>query len=112
MKKKLSLLLALICLLALTACKKSMNSILSNEPHLIGTVTEVSDRAIMIENGDGPYWVSLEVKNKDSMTHFNIGDEVVVYYNGEIAESYPMQIHTVYAITLTEPADRSKNNVP
>ena len=53
--------------------------------------------------------VSLDVEIKDSMTDFNIGDKVTVYYNGDIAESDPMQISTVYAITLLEPADRSEN---
>ena len=39
------------------------------------------------------------------MTNFNIDDEVIVYYDGDIAETYPMQINTVYAITLKTPAD-------
>ena len=56
--------------------------------------------------------VSLKVENQDSMTHFNVGDEVVVYYNGDVAESDPLQISTVYAITLKTPADRSENNKP
>lgn len=64
----------------------------------------------MIKNEDGEYQVSLNVENKDSMTHFSIGDEVVVYYDGMIAESYPMQINKVYAITLKTPADRTENN--
>ena len=63
-----------------------------------------------MENETGEYIVSLDVENKDSMTHFSIGDEVVVYYDGNIAESYPMQINTVYAITLKTPADRAENN--
>jgi hypothetical protein len=50
------------------------------------------------------------VENKDSVTNFNIGDEVVVYYDGNIAESYPMQINTVYAITLKTPSDRTEND--
>ena len=50
------------------------------------------------------------MENKDSMTSFNIGDEIVVYYDGNIAESYPMQINTVYAITLKTPADRAEND--
>lgn len=52
-------------------------------------------------------------ENKDSMTHFNVDDEVVVYYDGNIAESYPMQINVVYAITLKAPVsqiDDSKVN--
>ena len=44
------------------------------------------------------------------MTSFNIGDEVVVYCDGNVAESYPMQINTVYAITLKTPADRTEND--
>ena len=43
------------------------------------------------------------------MTNFNINDEVVVYYDGNIAETYPMQINTVYAITLKTPADTKQN---
>ena len=39
-----------------------------------------------------------------------VGDEVVVYYDGSIAESDPLRISTVYAITLKTPADRSVNN--
>ena len=58
----------------------------------------------------GEYWVSLKVENKDSMTHFSTGDEVVVYFDGNVAESYPMQINTVYAITLKTPADRTSND--
>ena len=52
------------------------------------------------------------VQNGDSMTHFSVGDEVVVYFDGNIAESYPMQITTVYAITLRTPADRTGENRP
>lgn len=42
---------------------------------------------------------------KDDMVDFNIGDEVIVYYDGNIAESYPLQINTVYAISLKDPAN-------
>ena len=44
------------------------------------------------------------------MTSFNIGDEVVVYYDGNVAESDPVQINTVYAITLKTPDDRTEND--
>lgn len=39
-------------------------------------------------------------------------DEVAVYYDGNIVESYPMQINMVYAILLQEPADRTVNEAP
>ena len=111
MKKLVALLLSLICLLGLIGCSnRSMNYIIANEPNITGVVKEANEQSILIENEKGEYWVSLNVENKDSTTHFNLGDEVVVYYNGIIAESYPMQINTVYAITLKEPADRAENN--
>ena len=101
-------------LIALTDLYKvfvpSMNYIISNEPSITGIVKETNENAILIENDNGEYWVSLNVENKDSVTNFNIGDEIVVYYDGNIAESYPMQINTVYAITLKTPADRAENN--
>ena len=111
MKKLVALLLSLICMLGLVGCNnRSMNYIIANEPNITGVVKEANEQSILIENEKGEYWVSLNVENKDSTTHFNLGDEVVVYYNGIIAESYPMQINTVYAITLKEPADRAENN--
>ena len=111
MKKLIALVLALVCVLVMVGCNnRSMNYIISNEPSITGIIKETNDNSILIENEDGEYWVSLNVENKDSMTNFSVGDEVVVYYDGNIAESYPMQINTVYAITLKTPADRTEND--
>ena len=111
MKKPIALFLVLLCLLGLIGCNnRSMNYIVANEPNITGVVKEANENAILIENETGEYWVSLSVENEDSMTHFSIGDEVVVYYDGNIAESYPMQINTVYAVLFQEPANRAENN--
>ncbi len=111
MRKPIALILVLFCLLGLVGCNnRSMNYIIANEPNITGIVKEANENSILIENETGEYWVSLNVENEDSMTHFSIGDGVVVYYDGNIAESYPMQINIVYAITLKEPANRVENN--
>ena len=113
MRKTIALLLASICLLTLAGCgPRSMNDIIQNEPSIRGIVRDTGDRAILIENENGEYWVSLDVQNGDSMTHFSVGDEVVVYFDGNVLETYPMQITTVYAITLRMPADRTEENRP
>ena len=113
MRKIIALLLALICLLTLAGCNpRSMNYIIQNEPSIRGLVKDIGDRAILIENEDGEYWVSLDAENGDSMTHFSIGDQVAVYFDGNIAESHPMQISTVYAICLLSPADRTGEEKP
>ena len=118
MRKCVVLVLFLICVLGLVGCnKKSMNHIVSNEPSISGIVEEVNENSILIYiQTDGyPYGancsVSLDVENEDGIySPIMVGDEVVVYYDGSIAESDPLRISTVYAITLKTPADRSVNN--
>ena len=123
MKKILALLLAAVLVLMLAGCHQtvsiipatdghnmSMNDIIANEPSIVGTIRKAGDTYILIENEQGEYQVSLQVQCADSMTEFRIGDEVAVYYDGSIAETYPMKINTVYAITLRTPADRVENN--
>ncbi len=112
MQKLTVFLLILACLFSLAGCGRSMNDIIADAASITGIVKDAGDRAILIENGNGEYWVSLDVEYKDSMTHFRIGDEVVVYFDGMVAESYPMQILNVYAITLRTPADRAENEKP
>lgn len=108
MKKYAAIIWVMICIVALTdCCNRNMNYIIQNEPNITGIVKSINNDSFLMENETGEYWVSLHVENKDSMIHFSIGDEVVVYFDGNVAESYPMQINTVYAITLKTPADRS-----
>ena len=111
MRKYIACTLALACMLTLAGCNnRSMNYIIENEPSVTGIVREVGDNSILIyiETDGYPYGadcdVSLDVENTDSYTDVSVGDEVVVYYNGDIAESDPLQINTVYAITLKTPA--------
>lgn len=112
MRKYVVFALALIGILALTGCNnRSMNYIIENEPSVAGIVKEVRDDSILIymETDAYPYGaecsVSLDVENGDSYMDLSVGDEVVVYYNGDIAESEPLKIETVYAITLRTPAE-------
>ena len=112
MKKLTEVFLLMILMFSMAGCNnRSMNYINQNEPNITGMVKTITNDAFLMENKTGEYWVSLKVENKDSMTHFSIGDEVVVYFDGNVAESYPMQINTVYAITLKTPEDRTENNI-
>lgn len=107
MKKLTTLVLIFFFVFTLSGCNnRSMNYIIENKPSITGIVKESDDYSILIENETGEYRVSLDVENKDSVTHFCIDDEVTVYYDGNIAESYPMQINTVYAIVLKTPSER------
>lgn len=113
MKRLVAWILALACVWTLTGCRnRSMNYIIEHEPNVSGIVKEIRDDSILIHIETTGYpdgadcEVSLDVENPDSYTNVSIGDEVVVYYDGEIAESDPLQINTVYAITLRTPATR------
>ena len=114
MKKYLLILISIICMMGLAGCNnRSMNYIISNEPSMTGVIKETNENSILIENEIGEYWVSLQVENSDGIySPIMVGDEVTVYYDGNIAESYPMQINTVYAVLLKEPADRTVNERP
>jgi len=87
----------------------TMNDIYK-EPNFKGIVTEVSEHSILVSvsededefKSSDKISVSLNVKLKDSMTHFSVGDNVSVYYNGKIVETYPAQVKEVYAIILRD----------
>lgn len=117
MKKLITLVLALVCVLGLVGCNsKSMNYIIENKPSVTGIVEEVHDDYIIVysETADGypngSNWsISLNVENKDSYTDVVIGDEIVFYYDGMAMETDPLQVSKVYAITLKTPASRTPN---
>ena len=82
MKKILSLILTLFCVLSLVGCGRSMDDIIKNESSITGVVEEVYNNSILIsiQTDAYPYGaycdVSLDAENKDDMVDFNIGDEV------------------------------------
>ena len=90
-----------------TGCARTVGDIVASKPCVKGVVVEVTEQAITIRvdedeeehKSSDVIRVSLAVQYPDSMTHFKINDQVAVYYDGNIAESYPAQINTVYAIT-------------
>ena len=110
MKRAAAVLMLLACLLGLAGCARTMDDIIAKEPSVKGIVRSFDKESVVIENGDGTYSVSLNVECRDSVTHFEIGDEIVVYYDGKAAEGDPMRIDTVYAITLRTPASRTERD--
>lgn len=53
----------------------------------------------------------MNTENKDSYTEVVVGDEIVFYYDGMAMETDPLQVSTVYAITLKTPADRTQEEL-
>lgn len=111
--------LLVVILLTMTGCSRTMDDIMRTEPCVVGTVSRVIDGAVLLECGEmegypGPQacWVSLDAEHADSYTHPQVGDVLTVYYDGQIAETSPLQIAVVYAITLRQPAARETEPAP
>lgn len=118
MKKFFSILLPVLCAAILLAgCGLSMDKVIATKPHFRGTVTELSETCMLVEVAEGEeahkssdrIWVSLDIELPDGKAQYHVGDEVCVYYDGSIAESYPAQVHKVYAVTIVTPAGRNEN---
>ena len=120
MKKWIAWILTLICILSLVSCgSPSMNQIIKSKPCVTGVVTEVGNGYAIIHADDAPgypngsdWQISLTPENADSYTAVTVGDEIVVYHDGNVMESDPLRVGKVYAITLKTPADRVPNENP
>ncbi len=114
MKKWIALVLVLACVLGLVGCnrsnRRSIDDIIANEPYITGVVKEITFNSFLIENENGEYWVSRKVENRGRDTSFGVGDEVTVYYDGNVTEGYPMQITTVYAIAVKVTPVKTEND--
>ena len=114
MKKFIVVLLTMACTFSLAGCNKnSMNYIIANRPSVTGVVEEVKEDYVIMYSEtaqgypNGSRWhISLDTENKDSYTSPVVGDEIVMYYDGMAMETDPLQVSTVYAITLKTPADQ------
>lgn len=111
MRKHIGFICALICILLLAGCNgRGATAIPEDAPTISGIVQEVRDHSILLSLNSGAYpygtecIVSLDVECPDGNPDLSVGDEVVVRYSGTIAESSPLQLDTVYAVTLRIPA--------
>ena len=92
----------IICLCLLTIfCFVSCEA-MGNRATLMGTVTEIYDASLLAETEIGPCVVSFPDGMTQEELGLAVGDTVEIIHSGEIAESYPMQIHHVYAIKRVE----------
>ncbi len=103
MKKLLStLFLALTLGTTLVACQEVSLDVESSEPNnsvsvFRGVISEINgDSAIVTPNDDQEHILSsgdkVSVDLSKSTTTFALGDEIVVYYTGDIMESDPLQV--------------------
>lgn len=113
MKKCLALLLTLICMVSLVAC--NANNFFGEHPtekapQIAGVIIEVHDDSYLIEceAGDGYQFeiadgtqitVSRNVRNDPNCS---VGDRILVIFNGEFQETYPLGISSPIEIGKLE----------
>lgn len=113
MMKKLSILFVVL-FVVLFSCSKGVDiDNVDDEPNFSGIVEEVNEQSILVRVHEGEsefqssdlISVTLDVKLDDTITDFLVGDEVRVYYDGSILESYPAKVLDVYVIELVKAVD-------
>ena len=78
----------------------------SDQPYFVATVLKVTDDELLVQpdpdtdeaKSASEIYVSTNLPDGIAMPELNVGDVVIVTYNGEILETYPAQIRTVYSI--------------
>ncbi|ONI45864.1 hypothetical protein AN642_01160 [Epulopiscium sp. SCG-B10WGA-EpuloA2] len=107
------------CLLSIPCINDSVTKEYTHEPFVAifkGIIEEIySSSAIVTPNDDQTHILlsgdKVEVGLSNFDDNFIVGDEIVVYYTGEIMESYPLQINEVDIIGIDE-FERTINSEP
>ena len=94
------------CIAGIIGLGFAIARLLSKEDSITGVVTEVHDKYIVVQGEPNEmyhfseeYYVSLPAEYENPDTSYSVGDEVIAYYDGNIAESDPLQINELLAIT-------------
>lgn len=106
MKRIVSLVL-LLCMIFLAGCGNE-----AKNPYFNATVLEVSENSVLVAPFEGAEElksadqidVSTAVQSTHEVPQMEEGTTIRIVYNGDIAESYPAQINTVFAIYLVDEA--------
>lgn len=106
MKKRLSVLAVLGCIAALSGCENEagqayFNAIVLevNEEYVEVRCSESFNSGIAV---DEEFLVATDVVSGDGVPELNADDNIRVVFDGEIMESYPLQLGTIYAIYLLD----------
>lgn len=110
-KVRISILFLIVVMLALAGCSKeqTLKEIFNDETSIRGVIKEVESDTILMESRErthsGDIRISRRTKNEKGQIDFGVGDKITVYYDGNIAESDPAQINTVFAFKMDEKAE-------
>ena len=99
--KKTWVAVLVVCMVFISGCgSESVN------PYFNATVLEVYEKSVLVEPFEGEeellsfdqVVVNTDVESTHEIPEMEEGTTVRIVYNGDIAETYPAQINTVFAI--------------
>ena len=101
--KKILILIFLIFIF-IVSCNKKDNI---EEYSFKGIIAEINENSILVEINENEeeykssdlIYITITDKIKDN-NQFKIGDEIEIFYDGLIKESYPAQISNVFSISV------------
>lgn len=105
MKKYISYILLILCVLALIGCGESSSSTFK------ATILEITDNSYLVEPVEGSVelksadQIMVAMKNLDSSLEPEVGDIIEIKYSGTIMETYPAQISDVLGIKVVKEAE-------
>ena len=119
MRKYIALVLALVCVLGLVACDSKSGKDFDQSEDLYqftATILEIHDGYFLVEPRAGMEELNsadkfeVSTQNADHSIEWQVGDRVLITYNGEILETYPAQLGQVYKVekltlTLTDDSE-------
>ena len=113
MKKVLALIFALICIASLAACGGKSGKDFDKPDDLYqfeATILEVHDAHFLVEPSKDSQEarssdkIVVSTQNADPAVQWQVGDLIVITYDGIIMETYPAQLHQVYKVEKLTPS--------
>ena len=117
MKRWLSILAVLGCIVALSGCKNENGA---EQAYFNAKVLEVNKEYVDVRcieafnsgiSVDEEFSVTKDVVSAGGAPELNVDDNIRVVFNGDVMESDPLQIGTVYAIYLLENSQLQRRQI-
>lgn len=113
MKRIMALILTLLCMLTAAGCGETepqehaqayftAKILIVNENNVYVKLTDKGTSGISVGE---EFYVTKNVSAQDGCPELAVGDFIKVYFNGEVMETYPLQLGKVFSIEITEGYD-------
>ena len=108
MKRALIIFAIIVCVLTSVGCGTVDEGNDALNPNFIGEVLEKYENGCLVSVADSGN-TSLNIGDKatvntniENCPQYDVGDRLRIVFDGSVAESYPMQIHGVFIVSIVD----------